>query len=407
MILVFNSGSSTLKFQLFSRQGHGGWRRLLKGMVNQFGNQAHCCWITHDQPLTETTLDLPGHREAAYWALELVNTLVNTASTESSFARLNAVAFRVVHGGPTYHAPAIVTDEVLQAIREIGKLAPLHNPPAVVVIEAVREILPESIPLIAVFDTAFHHTIPDYAYNYGIPRDWVRQYGIRRYGFHGLAHRYLAYRYYEISGNDPKQKKVITLQLGNGCSVCAVNAGHSIDTSMGLTPLEGLVMSTRTGDIDPGILIYLLDQEHMSLSDLKSNLINQSGLLGLSDESPDMRRLLELEAQGHAGAKLAINAFSYRARKYVGSYLAALNGAEAIVFGGGIGENSPDIRTRICANMEWCGILLDRERNDRTIGTEARISLPQSRIAVYVIPVDEETAIATDASELLNGLNGN
>lgn len=407
MILVFNSGSSTLKFQLFSRQGHGGWRRLLKGMVNQFGNQAHCCWITHDQPLTETTLDLPGHREAAYWALELVNTLVNTASTESSFARLNAVAFRVVHGGPTYHAPAIVTDEVLQAIREIGKLAPLHNPPAVVVIEAVREILPESIPLIAVFDTAFHHTIPDYAYNYGIPRDWVRQYGIRRYGFHGLAHRYLAYRYYEISGNDPKQKKVITLQLGNGCSVCAVNAGRSIDTSMGLTPLEGLVMSTRTGDIDPGILIYLLDQEHMSLSDLKSNLINQSGLLGLSDESPDMRRLLELEAQGHAGAKLAINAFSYRARKYVGSYLAALNGAEAIVFGGGIGENSPDIRTRICANMEWCGILLDRERNDRTIATEARISLPQSRIAVYVIPVDEETVIATDASELLNGLNGN
>lgn len=407
MILVFNSGSSTLKFQLFSRQGHGGWRRLLKGMVNQFGNQAHCCWITHDQPLTETTLDLPGHREAAYWALDLVNTLVNTASTESSFARLNAVAFRVVHGGPTYHAPAIVTDEVLQAIREIGKLAPLHNPPAVVVIEAVREILPESIPLIAVFDTAFHHTIPDYAYNYGIPRDWVRQYGIRRYGFHGLAHRYLAYRYYEISGNDPKQKKVITLQLGNGCSVCAVNAGRSIDTSMGLTPLEGLVMSTRTGDIDPGILIYLLDQGHMSLSDLKSNLINQSGLLGLSDESPDMRRLLELEAQGHAGAKLAINAFSYRARKYVGSYLAALNGAEAIVFGGGIGENSPDIRTRICANMEWCGILLDRERNDRTIATEARISLPQSRIAVYVIPVDEETVIATDASELLNGLNGN
>lgn len=313
---------------------------------------------------------------------------------------MEAIGHRVVHGGDEFTRPARLSDEVIARIDALRTLAPLHNPLALEVIRACRESFGDKIPMVAVFDTAFHAAMPEAARRYAVPEDWVRTYRIRRFGFHGLAHRSMYERFRRLRAEAAAGARVISLQLGNGCSATAIRDGVSIETSMGYTPIEGLIMSTRSGDVDPGVLVTLA-AAGVSATELETQLNDASGLLGLSGASGDMRELLALEAQNHPGARLALEAFCHRARKYLGAYLALLGGADAVLFGGGIGEHAPTIRSRICAGMEWCGLRLDAAANAATVGAERCISAGGATLAAYVIAVDEEILIARDTHEAL------
>ena len=312
---------------------------------------------------------------------------------------IEAVGHRVVQGG-AFSLPAVIDAEVIRAIEAGQRLAPLHNRPSLEGIVASREELPD-VPMVAVFDTTFHNTLPQYASHYALPQELTLKHGLRRYGYHGIAHRSMTERYAELAGASPDSVSLITLQLGNGCSATAVRDGISVDTSMGFTPLEGLVMGTRPGDVDPGALSYLLREAGVSVGELDDILNHRSGLLGISGSSGDMAALLAEEAQGHPRAHDAIEMFCYRARKYIGAYVAVLGRVDAVVFGGGIGERSPEIRRRICEPLEPLGIRIDGERNTAMIGAEGRISANDSRIAAWVIPSDEERIIARDTFDLL------
>jgi acetate kinase len=323
----------------------------------------------------------------------------------------------VVHGGDRFVSPTLIDDSVLQALEELSDLAPLHNPAALQVIRAAREVLGPDMPMVAVFDTAFHSALPEHAATYALPLEMAQRHKIKRYGFHGIAHEYMLTRYAEITGTPIDSATIITLQLGNGCSAAAIRNGRSVDTSMGFTPLEGLVMGTRSGDLDPGIVAYLARKEQVDAEQVERWLNERSGLLGLSGLSSDMRDLLAFAGIRDRGAgigppadplpaprspipdpneraELAVEVFCYRVRKYIGAYLAALGGAQAIVFGGGIGEHAPEIRSRICSGIQWCGLRLDPALNARATGAEERISPGDSAIHVYVIPVDESALIA-------------
>jgi acetate kinase len=319
---------------------------------------------------------------------------------------IGAVGHRVVHGGERFRRPVRLTDAVIAEIEQLSDLAPLHNPPCLAAIRGAQAYLPTDIPMVAVFDTSFHATIPEMAFTYAIAHDLAARHGIRRYGFHGIAHQSLANGYAALTGRERSNTRLITLHLGNGCSATAILGGRSVDTSMGLTPLEGLVMGTRSGDLDPAIVAYLARRERVDAQTIEGWLNEKSGLLGVSGLSNDMRELFEAEAAGNPRAALAIELFCYRARKYIGAYLAVLGGADAVVFGGGIGEHSPIIRERICAGMEWCGLKLDRGRNRETvdlqIGQAARISPEETVLPAFVVAVDEETAIAEETVRCLN-----
>ncbi len=368
-ILVLNCGSATLKFQLFETAG---LRSLARGAIEAGGNYA----------------------QAALNVFAQLNRLAGETWAEA----LTAVGHRIVHGGGRFLTPTRITPQVLGEIESLSALAPLHNPPALEVIRAAREKLDGGVPMYAVFDTAFYQELPEEATHYALPPAWTHDYSIRRYGFHGIAHRYLYERYAELSGK--RAGRVITLQLGRGCSISALRNGKPLDTSMGFTPLEGLIMATRPGDVDPGVLLRLL-RSGISVDELDRGLNTRSGLLGLSGISADMRELLGLEAQGHAGAALALGAFCRRARKYLGAYLALLGGADAIVFGGGIGEHATSIRARVLSGMEWCGLALDDAANAAAAGGERRISAQNSRTDMYVIPVNEELLIAREVRDQL------
>ncbi len=368
-ILVLNSGSATLKFQLFETAG---LQSLARGSIEASGDYA----------------------QAALSALAQLRAILGETWAHS----LSAVGHRIVHGGERFVTPTRITPEVLREIESLSALAPLHNPPALEVIHALQEELGDSVPMVAVFDTAFHHDLPDEAKYYALPAAWTRRFHIRRYGFHGIAHRYLYERYAELTGK--QAERVITLQLGQGCSIAALHNGKPVDTSMGYTPLEGLIMATRPGDVDAGVLLHLL-RAGISVDELAQGLNTRSGLLGLSEISSDMRELLKLEAQGHAGAALAIRAFCRRVRKYLGAYLALLGGADAILFGGGIGEHAPQIRARILSGMEWCGVALDDAANEAALGVERRIGAPDSTTDIHVIPVNEELLIARELRDHL------
>jgi len=299
---------------------------------------------------------------------------------------------------------ALIDDKVLKGIEDCIDLAPLHNPNNIKGITAAREIFGKDLPQVAVFDTSFHHSIPEQAYLYAIPYHLYRRHRIRRYGFHGTSHRYVAFRYRFLRGHTREQTNIITLHLGNGCSAAAIKAGNSVDTSMGMTPLEGLVMGTRSGDLDPAIVGFIARKEGMSASEVDTLLNTQSGLLGVSGLTNDMRELqAEIKEHDDRRVRLAIEIFCYRARKYIGAYLAAMGGADAIVFTGGIGENSPDVRARICAGMEWAGLHIDSAKNDVTIGREGLISTQDSKLLAYAIPTDEELLIARDTVRVILG----
>jgi acetate kinase len=312
----------------------------------------------------------------------------------------------VVHGGEQFRSSMLVDDAVLQGIEDNVELAPLHNPHNLRGIEATRRALGAGIPQVAVFDTAFHHTLPEHAYLYAIPYPLYRRHKIRRYGFHGTSHRSIAYRFRKITGRERSDVRIVTLHLGNGCSACAIRGGVSIDTSMGFTPLEGLVMGTRAGDLDAALLDFIAAKEGLSLSQVEAMLNSQSGLLGISGLTNDMRDLLaEANELNDRRARLAIEIFCYRARKYIGAYLASLGGADAVVFAGGVGENSAEIRARICAGLEWAGLHVDAAANNALVGgREGRFSTEGSSLEAWVVPTDEELLIARDTYRVVSGV---
>lgn len=389
-VLTINCGSSSLKLALYSVDGFD-VRSLARGAVEAIGGHATIVFEPGASSASRSSAPVREHGQALSMLLDLLG--------EERRASINAVGHRIVQGG-AFAQPAIIDDEVVRAIEAGRRLAPLHNGPSLEGIYAARRCLPD-IAMVAVFDTTFHATIPTVAAQYALPRELAVKHGLRRYGYHGIAHRSMTERYAELTRTPADRVSIITLQLGNGCSATAVARGVSVDTSMGFTPLEGLMMGTRSGDIDPGALSYLLREEQLSPDDLDEILNTRSGLLGVSGTTGDMASLLQEEAQGHPYAHAAIEMFCYRVRKYVGAYLAVLGRADAIVFGGGIGERSPDIRRRICQPLEPLGLHIDGERNAGLIG-DGRFSLDGTTIAAWVVRSDEERIIAQDTFDVLS-----
>lgn len=393
-ILVLNSGSSSLKFRVMDVRSNDpvSAPSVLSGSVGGIGSHAT---VKLDGASTESSpLPIRNYAEAVGWILD-----------QTDATTIQAVGHRVVHGGMRFTQPVLITDSVLAELEQLNELAPLHNPPSLAVMRAAQDRLGKSVPMAAVFDTAFHADMPATGSSYAISTDLVARYQVRRFGFHGIAHSAMLHAYARSAGRPTEHVTIITLQLGNGCSITAVRNGRSIDTSMGMTPLEGLVMGTRSGDIDPSVVTYLARRAGVEAETVEQWLNERSGLLGVSGLSHDIRELLDAAQEGYSLAGLAIELFCYRARKYIGAYLAALNGAEALVFGGGIGEHAPTIRARICAGMQWCGIQVDEALNQRATGPQPDqvigISAAPAGIPVYVIGVDEETAIAHETFRIV------
>ncbi len=401
-ILVLNCGSSSLKFQVIETDlkkiETNTDEQKARGLVERIGGQSIVTLSAAGKKTVKQTLPLRDHRAALDHILRWLIAPETGIAGIRSLGDINAVGHRVVHGAERFKKSAIIDDEVIKGIEDCIDLAPLHNPANLKGIYAARELFGPGVPQVAVFDTAFHSLMPEVSYLYAIPYQLYRRHKIRRYGFHGTSHRYVAYRYRLLTGKDQQNTNVITLHLGNGCSAAAIKNGISIDTSMGMTPLEGLVMGTRSGDIDPAIIEYLALKEAMSITEIDALLNKQSGLLGVSGLTNDMRDLLAEEKEHNdRRAKLAIDIFCHRVKKYIGAYLAEMNGADAIIFTGGIGENSPDIRSRICSGLDWLGIEIDEELNKQTVsGKEGEISKKGARIRTFVIPTNEELLIARD-----------
>ena len=409
-VLVLNCGSSSLKFQLISTSleqiTERADRMLARGHIERIGGAALLTLEAVGSEPVRSARPIRDIRAALDAVLQWIGSVDAKIDGVSGLSDIQAVGHRVVHGGEKVSKSVLIDDEVLRGIDDCIELAPLHNPANVQGIQAARTTFGRGLPQAAVFDTAFHQTLPDTAYLYAIPYQLYRRHKIRRYGFHGTSHRYIAYQYRTINNIPRENVNVITLHLGNGSSIAAIKDGDSVDTSMGFTPLEGLVMGTRSGDLDPAIVEFICDKEGMTVHEADNLLNKGSGLLGISGLTHDMRELIaEAEESGDRRARLAIEIFCYRIRKYIGSYLAAMNGAEAIIFSGGIGENSALIRSKICEEMSWAGIELDEARNAGHIrGREGIISTDASRVKIWTIPTNEELLIARDTVRLINGV---
>ena len=401
-VLVFNTGSTSLRFAVINLNSDdidnfSQYQILCSGILRGIGSgKAVLKEQENKQTVAETAIKAQDCREATNRVWEWLGKHYPDATKD-----INAVGHRVVHGGHLFDNHTVIDQDVISQIESLGNIAPLHNPPAVEVIQATGELLPQT-PMVAVFDSVFHRTIPETAWRYGLPLELADKYHIRRYGFHGTSHEYLALRYAQITKSPLEEVTIITLHLEGGCSATAVKNGKSVDTSMGFTPLEGLMMGKRCGDIDPAIVSYLVEQENVSVRQIEEILNNQSGLLGLSGISHDTRVLKQQLTNQRV--KLAFEVFSYRLRKYLGAYLAALNGAEAIVFSGGIGENTSLVRKLVCQKLQWCGLTLDLERNQKVIDCEGRISTDESTLHAYVIPTQEAMAIARATINCLSSL---
>jgi len=393
-ILVLNCGSSTLKFQVIDKSGTAETRKLARGIVDRIGGPASYSFTADNATRAEKALAVASHEVA-------VGLVIDWLRSQPKLDAIDAVGHRVVHGGDRFIASVLIDDRVIAELSALCEIAPLHNPGAVSGIRAARKILGDSIPMVAAFDTSFHHTIPEQAATYAIPFELSERHKIRRYGFHGLAHQYDLARYAELIGKPVAQISAVTLHLGNGCSATAIQNGQSVDTSMGFTPLEGLVMGTRCGDLDPAVVSFLARKEQVDVVEIDSWLNKRSGLLGLSGISNDMRELTAAY-QTNPRARLAIDVFCQRARKYLGAYLAVLEGkAEAVIFSGGIGENASLVRKKILSGMEWCSLSLDDAANEKVIGRDGRISAPQSKLDVFVMHTDEEAIIARETARII------
>jgi len=391
-ILILNSGSSSLKFKLYSMPGK---RVEARGIIGEIGKNSRID-IFYDEKHYEAEESVENHRRA----LRVLERLFCRLGIMESLEELDGVGHRVVHGGEIFSAPVLIDAGVREAIRRLIPLAPLHNPACLEGIESFASLLPE-IPQVAVFDTAFHQSMPPAAYRYAVPEEWYGKYRVRRYGFHGSSHRYASGELARLTGRPLSRLRCITLHLGNGASACAVRGGKSVETSMGMTPLEGLVMGTRSGDIDPAVLFYMHKYGNRSPEELDRELNADSGLKGLCG-SNDMREILSGMEEGDERARLAFDVFIHRLVKYVGAYAALLGRLDALAFTGGIGEHSPEVRGALCRRLEILGIVLDDEANGRTGGGEARpIHAAGSRTELWVIPADEEGVIAEETFRLM------
>ncbi len=408
-VLVLNSGSSSLKFQVIATdleriKAHQD-ERLCRGEVERLGGEAIVTFQASQEAKRKFTAPLRDIAAAVDYLARYIASDNSGVDAIRSSGDIHAVGHRIVHGGELFKESALIDDKVLQEIEDCIDLAPLHNPNNIKGIMASRDLFGKHVPQVAVFDTAFHQTIPEQGYLYAIPYHLYRRHRIRRYGFHGTSHRYVAFQYRALRGLTREQTNIITLHLGNGCSADAIKGGNSIDTSMGMTPLEGLVMGTRSGDLDAAIVNLVASKEGMSVSEVETLLNTQSGLLGVSGLTNDMRVLQsELSEHEDRRVRLAIEIFCYRARKYIGAFLACMGGADAVVFTGGIGENSPDIRGQICAGMEWAGLKIDDAKNQQSIGSAGLISTDDSKLLAYAIPTDEELLIARDTVRVIEGV---
>lgn len=393
-VLVINCGSSSLKFQLINSDTEA---VLAKGLCERIGIDGKLTYQPEGGEKTTEDKAMPTHTEAIQFVIDALTD--NERGVVASLDEIGAVGHRVVHGGEKFATSTIITEEVFKAIEECNDLAPLHNPANLIGIEACQKLMPGT-PMVAVFDTAFHQTMPDKAFMYGLPYEYYEKYKVRRYGFHGTSHSFVSKRTAEIIGESYEDTKTVVCHLGNGASICAVLNGKSVDTSMGLTPLEGLVMGTRSGDIDPAILEFIAKKEDMDITALMNMLNKKSGVQGVSGLSSDFRDLTAGAEAGNKRAQIAIDVFAYRVAKYVGSYAAAMNGVDAIAFTAGIGENVCLVREKVCEYLGYLGIKLDKEAN-ATRGEEIEISTVDSKVKVYVVPTNEELAIARETVALV------
>ncbi|MGB9789187.1 MAG: acetate kinase [Thermotoga caldifontis] len=394
-ILVVNCGSSSIKYQFIDMNGE---KVLCKGLAERIGIEGSRLVhrVNNDKHVIERPMK--DHEEALKIVLEVL--IDPEIGVIKDLSEIDAVGHRVVHGGEKFASSVLIDDEVLKVLEENVHLAPLHNPPNIMGIKAIQKLLP-NVPNVGVFDTAFHQSMPKKAYLYGLPYELYEKYRIRRYGFHGTSHRYVSRRAAEILGRDYYDFKVITCHLGNGASIAAIRHGKSIDTSMGFTPLEGLVMGTRCGDIDPAIVIYLQQNLGMSVEKVYDLLNKKSGMLGLTKNlSSDMRDIEDAAQAGNEIAQLALDIYIYRIAKYIGTYAAAMNGVDAIVFTAGVGENSPYVREKVCEYLGFLGVKIDRQLND-VKGVERIISTPDSKVAVLIVPTNEELVIARDTKYIV------
>ncbi len=396
-ILVLNSGSSSIKYQLFLLPEE---RVISKGLLERIGEETSL--LRHEEEGAEHKFSrrVKDHEEG----LKLIAATLTDRKhgVISSLKEISAVGHRVVHGGEAFSASTIVDRKVIKAIEKFSSLAPLHNPPNLAGIKAVSHLMPGT-PQAAVFDTAFHQTMPPRAFLYALPHELYSKHHVRRYGFHGTSHRYIARRTAELIGKPPEGLNLITAHLGNGCSMTAVRKGVSVDTTLGLTPLEGLVMGTRPGDVDPGIIIFLGEKLGMKISEINTMLNKKSGLLGISGVSNDIRDISEKARNGNRKAELALEIFSYRIKKYIGAYTAVLECVDAVTFSGGIGENAFFLRSSICSGMGTLGIKIDERKNKTAVGKEALISSNRSGVKVFVVPTNEELMIARDVYAIVSG----
>lgn len=397
-VLVINCGSSSLKYQLLDMENEV---LMAKGLVERIGIEGSI--LTHQttgQDKEKIMTPMKDHKDALGHVLEALTN--ENYGAIKSLNEINAAGHRVVHAGEKYSGSVLITDSVMAALEDCIELAPLHNPPNIIGIKAIQELLP-NIENVGVFDTAFHQTMPPAAYMYPIPYEYYEKYGLRRYGFHGTSHRFVSQRAAIMAGKDIKDMKIVTCHLGNGASLAAVDAGVSVETSMGFTPLEGLAMGTRSGDLDPAIVTFLMNKENLSIAEMDQVLNKKSGVFGLSGISSDFRDIEKAADEGNARAQLALDVFRSRVKKYIAAYAAAMGGVDAVVFTAGLGENSPFDRKEICKGLEFMGIEIDDEANN-VRGKETIISPKGAKVQVMLIPTNEELMIAQDTEEIIAAL---
>ncbi len=396
-VLVINSGSSSIKYRLFDMTDES---LLAKGLVERISIEGSL--ISHyptGKKLMKKEIDIPNHRRGIELVIDAL--LNNEHGVIKDISEILAVGHRVVHGGEKYSGSVLLSDDVMDTLNEYIELAPLHNPPNILGIKVCQELLP-GIPQVCVFDTAFHQTIPEHAYLYGVPYHYYEKYQVRRYGFHGTSHQYVAQKAAGMLGKDLKELKIITCHLGNGSSITAVKNGKSIDTSLGFGTISGVIMGTRCGDVDPAVIPFLMGKEGLSFEEMNDILYKKSGFIGLSEGiSSDKRDLEEKAEEGNKKAQRTLNVLHYGLRKYIGAYTAAMNGLDVLVFTAGIGENSPNLRKKVCKELTCFGIEIDDDKNN-VKGQKAMISAENSRVAILVIPTNEELMIARDTTEICN-----
>ena len=395
-ILVINCGSSSLKFQLINAESE---EVLAKGLCERIGIDGRLTYQPAGGEKEISEKAMPTHTEAIQFVIDALTN--EKTGVVKSLSEIGAVGHRIVHGGEKFASSVVITEEVKKAVEECNDLAPLHNPANLIGVEACEKLMPGT-PMVAVFDTAFHQTMPEKAYMYGLPYEYYEKYKVRRYGFHGTSHSYVSKKAAEVMGKAYDEVKTIVCHLGNGASVSAVLNGKSVDTSMGLTPLEGLVMGTRSGDIDPAIMEFIAQKENLDIEGIMNVLNKKSGVFGLSGEiSSDFRDLTGAMAEGDKKAKIALEVFAYRVAKYIGAYAAAMNGVDDIVFTAGIGENVSYVREQVCSYLGYLGVELDPDANEKFRGEQGEITKPGCKVRVFVIPTNEELAIARQTLALV------